>query len=105
LVGVDEVGIAAIAVIERAQDAADYVLECVAVALRRRRAGGSGLGAEAINEAIQWATNAADAAGHDRLIIAAKTHPQNLAGQCLLRSCSFGRAPQKDWWTLSIELL
>lgn len=106
LLGEDDAGLAAITVAEQAQDAT-VVIECVAVALRCRATGGSGIGDEALDMAMEWAIGRADAAGSDRVLLTGKTDPGNVAGRRLVQKHGFAlqeRTSTAEIWYQQLEI-
>lgn len=105
LLGEDSSGLVAVTVAELERDASETHIRCVAIASESQHLG---LGDEAIEQAIQWAMQKADAGGFDRLLLTACTHPKNDRGKALVRRNGFSlkdSTPTFDRWHQQIELV
>lgn len=90
LVGEDEDGIAAVAIVVTQEEPGFMMIEGVGVALRMRGCGGV-CADEAVSEAIAWAQLQGDSAGLLKVTISGMSHRRNSAGERLMARNGFER--------------
>lgn len=83
-----------------------YIVELVAVAMRHRNSGGE-IASAALEEAVQWVINHADAAGCRRPRVMGRVDNRNNASKHMLRAYGFVLVPTDDdheVWVYDIDL-